>query len=102
MQHIKERAYSKRWVPRTFVRRPHCRQNVGGAQSTACRRSQDRLAGNIANRILENMVTQMKRTIEIADNLLNRAKARAREQRNGLSRDLEDASWEKIRDTFYR
>jgi hypothetical protein len=78
------------------------------------------------------MVTHMKTTIEIADNLLVRAKQRAKEQRvtlraliesslaaaldqnlpapliapvtfkgNGISKEFEDASWEKIRDAIY-
>lgn len=74
----------------------------------------------------------MKTTIEIADNLLKRAKARAKAQQitlrsliesslattldqplltssvkpvtfkgKGLSREFEDASWDKIRDAIY-
>jgi hypothetical protein len=70
----------------------------------------------------------MKTTVEIADDLLIRAKNRAKAQRitlqslieealtmtlnqppitpvtfkgNGLSREFEDASWDKIRETIY-
>jgi hypothetical protein len=81
---------------------------------------------------MKNMVTHMKTTIDISDNLLIRAKKRAREKHitlrslieeslaasldqplptkrvvpvtfkgKGLSRDFEDASWEKIRDAIY-
>jgi len=78
------------------------------------------------------MVTHMKTTIEIAENILIRAKLRARERRitlrslieealaaaldqprpairvtpvtfkgNGLSREFEGASWDRIRETIY-
>jgi hypothetical protein len=81
---------------------------------------------------LVNMATHMKTTIEIADNLLARAKALASAQNitlrsliekslaatldqplpatkvkpvtvkgNGLRREFEEASWEKIRDAIY-